>query len=109
MIVVGGADGPGRIWATQLTGAPGFPRVPEPRTLVIDALPLPEDPFAGVLTSAAPAGARGTGGPVRVGMIATASGRGDAEASHRGGKPGFVTVVSPTLLRRPAYTGTRCS
>ncbi|MCP9958933.1 pyridoxamine 5'-phosphate oxidase family protein [Streptomyces sudanensis] len=181
MIVLGGADPAGRIWATQLTGAPGFLRVPDPRTLVIDALPSPEDPLAGTLGAAS---GGGPGDPVRVGMIAiepatrrrmringrarrdggglrvdldqviancpkylqkrshhtaaagedasarttadgtaltpaqqrtvsaadtffvaTASDRGDADASHRGGNPGFVQVVSPTLLRWPDYVG----
>ncbi|MFD7702822.1 pyridoxamine 5'-phosphate oxidase family protein [Streptomyces caelestis] len=176
LIVLGGADLDGRIWATQLTGEAGFLRVPAPRSLMIDALPLPEDPLADVLT----------GGPaVRIGMIAiepatrrrmringrahregdglrvdldqviancpkylqkrdhrragpdqdeaanrtvtdgteltpvqqravrtadtffvtTASDRGDADASHRGGNPGFVQVLSPTLLRWPDYAG----
>ncbi|WP_405895559.1 pyridoxamine 5'-phosphate oxidase family protein [Streptomyces sp. NBC_00104] len=181
MIVVGSTDRAGRIWATQLTGAPGFLRVPDPRTLVIDALPLPEDPLSAVMVQA------GAEGPARIGMIAiepatrrrmrmngtavrdggglrvdldqviancpkyiqkrdhhtlppseearaagartvtdgtelsaaqhravstadtffiaTASDRGDADASHRGGNPGFVRVLSPTLLRWPDYVG----
>lgn len=181
MIVVGGTDRAGRLWATQLTGAPGFLRVPDPRTLVIDALPLPGDPLSELLAEA------GADGPARIGMIAiepatrrrmrmngravrdggglrvdldqviancpkyiqkrdhhtlppgeeaitgavrtvtdgtelsgaqqravgaadtffiaTASDRGDADASHRGGNPGFVQVVSPTLLRWPDYVG----
>ncbi|MER6995704.1 pyridoxamine 5'-phosphate oxidase family protein [Streptomyces sp. NPDC000410] len=179
MIVVGGTDRAGRLWATQLTGEPGFLRAPDPRTLSIDALPLPEDPLAEVLT--------GAGDPALIGMIAiepatrrrmringrahregdglrvdldqviancpkylqkrdyrllapaeeeaaartrsavdstelsadqqrrvraadtffvaTASDRGDADASHRGGNPGFVQVLSPTLLRWPDYIG----
>lgn len=185
-LVVGGADERGRIWATQLTGEPGFLRVPAPDTLVIDALPLPDDPLAGLLTSAGTDGA-GTRevAPARIGMIgvepatrrrmrmngravrdgnglrvtldqavancpkyiqerhhhriapgeeggqrhtvadgdalspaqqealrtadtffvATASDRGDADASHRGGNPGFVQVLSPRLLRWPDYAG----
>ncbi|MEU7469983.1 pyridoxamine 5'-phosphate oxidase family protein [Streptomyces sp. NPDC044984] len=176
LIVLGGADRDGRVWATQLTGDAGFLRVPDPRTVMIDALPLPGDPLAEALT----------GGPaVRIGMIAiepatrrrmringrarregaglrvdldqviancpkylqkrdhrragpgedgaadrtvtdgtelspaqqqavraadtffvaTASDRGDADASHRGGNPGFVQVPSPTLLRWPDYAG----
>ncbi|MGI5404277.1 pyridoxamine 5'-phosphate oxidase family protein [Streptomyces sp. CA-135486] len=70
MIVLGGADTTGRVWATQLTGAPGFLRVPDPRTLAIDVLPLPEDPLAETLGVASPAGGTGTGGPARIGMIA---------------------------------------
>lgn len=180
MIVLGGADAEGRVWATQLTGEPGFLRVPDPRTLVIDALPIPEDPLAGVLDAAgpdapAPIGmiaiepatrrrmrmngrAHREGGALRVDLdqvisncpkylqkrdhrraepgrdggpggrtveaagalstaqqlkvstadtffVATSSDRGDADASHRGGNPGFVQVVSPTLLRWPDYVG----
>jgi predicted pyridoxine 5'-phosphate oxidase superfamily flavin-nucleotide-binding protein len=184
MIVLGGADATGRLWATQLTGPPGFLRVPDPRTLLVDALPQPGDPLAGVLGAAAPADGPAPGTPVPIGMIAiepatrrrmringrahrtagglrvdldqviancpkylqkrqpagtapqdtarsrtvttgtalsaaqqdalraadtffiaTASDRGDADASHRGGNPGFVRVLSPTLLRWPDYVG----
>ncbi|MFJ1799186.1 pyridoxamine 5'-phosphate oxidase family protein [Streptomyces sp. NPDC088180] len=180
-LVVGGADERGRIWATQLTGEPGFLSVPAPDTLIIGALPPPGDPLAGLLSGA------GTGGaaPARIGMIgiepetrrrmrmngravragdglrvdldqavancpkyiqvrrhrrtapreeagqriavpdgdalspaqqealrtadtffvATASDRGDADASHRGGNPGFVQVLTPRLLRWPDYAG----
>ncbi|CAM5606736.1 hypothetical protein SCYAM73S_02744 [Streptomyces cyaneofuscatus] len=38
-------------------------------------------------------------------FIATASPDGDADASHRGGGPGFCQVVSPTRLRWPDYAG----
>ncbi|MYR93484.1 MULTISPECIES: pyridoxamine 5'-phosphate oxidase family protein [unclassified Streptomyces] len=220
-LVVGGADERGRIWATQLTGEPGFLTVPGPHTLHIGALPPPEDPLAAVLAGAgagaAGGAAAGTGtgtetgaageaaagtstgtetrtgtssgigfgadpAPVAIGMIgiepatrrrmrmngravrdgdglrveldqvisncpkyiqkrdhrpdpatplprtavdstelspeqqrtlraadtffvATASDRGDADASHRGGNPGFVQVLSPRLLRWPDYAG----
>ncbi|MFH9294153.1 pyridoxamine 5'-phosphate oxidase family protein [Streptomyces sp. NPDC017520] len=180
-LVVGGADERGRIWATQLTGEPGFLRVPAPDTLVIGALPPPGDPLAGLLSGAGTDGAA----PARVGMlgiepatrrrmrmngravrdgdglrvdldqavancpkyiqvrrhrriapgeeagqrlavtdgdaltpaqqealraadtffVATASDRGDADASHRGGNPGFVQVLTPRLLRWPDYAG----
>ncbi|WP_103531576.1 pyridoxamine 5'-phosphate oxidase family protein [Streptomyces sp. SM11] len=180
-LVVGCADERGRIWATQLTGEPGFLRVPAPDTLIIEALPLPDDPLAGPLSGAGAGGAA----PARIGMIgiepatrrrmrmngravrdgdglrvtldqavsncpkyiqvrrphrtapgegagrrhtvadgdalspaqqealraadtffvATASDRGDADASHRGGNPGFVQVLTPRLLRWPDYAG----
>ncbi|MDQ0792941.1 pyridoxamine 5'-phosphate oxidase family protein [Streptomyces sp. B1I3] len=38
-------------------------------------------------------------------FIATASPNGDADASHRGGNPGFLQVLSPTRLRWPDYAG----
>ncbi|MER5770807.1 pyridoxamine 5'-phosphate oxidase family protein [Streptomyces sp. NPDC001985] len=180
MIVVGGTDTTGRIWATQLTGPPGFLRAATPRVLTIGTLPIPEDPLAHLLTGAGPAGgavplgmiaiepatrrrmringravrdgdglrvdldqviancpkyiqkrAPHTAGPAGGGagartvtdsdaldeaqrravraadtfFIATASDRGDTDASHRGGNPGFVEVLSPTRLRWPDYTG----
>ncbi|MFJ9886148.1 pyridoxamine 5'-phosphate oxidase family protein [Streptomyces sp. NPDC091287] len=180
-LVVGGADDRGRIWATQLTGEPGFLSVPAPDTLAIGALPSPGDPLAGLLSGAGTDGSA----PARVGMlaiepatrrrmrmngravrdgnglrvdldqavancpkyiqerrhrriapgeetgqrptvtdgdalspaqqealrtadtffVATASDRGDADASHRGGNPGFVQVLTPRLLRWPDYAG----
>lgn len=179
-LVAGATDERGRIWATQLTGEPGFLTVPAPHTLRIGALPAPEDPLAPLLTGA---GSGSGSGPVPVGLIgiepatrrrmrmngravregdglrveldqvisncpkyiqkrdhhppaeatpvsrqavdstelspaqqrtlraadtffvATASDRGDADASHRGGNPGFVQVLSPRLLRWPDYAG----
>ncbi|MFJ8046278.1 pyridoxamine 5'-phosphate oxidase family protein [Kitasatospora sp. NPDC096147] len=175
MVIVGGTDADGRIWATQLTGAPGFLRAEDERTLTVAARPGPADPLSGLLA-----------GPARVGMIAiepatrrrmrmngrsvpageglrieldqviancpkyiqkrehhrpapegpeagrvpravdsaaltegqqrrireadtffvaTASDGGDADASHRGGNPGFLRVLSPTRLRWPDYAG----
>ncbi|PRH80750.1 pyridoxamine 5-phosphate oxidase [Streptomyces solincola] len=176
LIVLGATDPEGRLWATQLTGEPGFLKVPTPRTLVVDALPLPADPLAEVLTGGSTARigmiaiepatrrrmringrARRQGDGLRVDLdqviancpkylqkrnhsrigpgegeaaapvvtngtalsraqrqavraadtffVATASDRGDADASHRGGNPGFVQVLSPTLLRWPDYVG----
>ncbi|MFD3745070.1 pyridoxamine 5'-phosphate oxidase family protein [Nocardia sp. NPDC058633] len=38
-------------------------------------------------------------------FVATADGDGHADASHRGGNPGFLQVLSPTRLRWPDYRG----
>ncbi|MCY1138049.1 pyridoxamine 5'-phosphate oxidase family protein [Actinoplanes sp. Pm04-4] len=38
-------------------------------------------------------------------FIATADPDGNADASHRGGNPGFLRVLSPTRLRWPDYVG----
>ncbi|MEV0126624.1 pyridoxamine 5'-phosphate oxidase family protein [Streptomyces sp. NPDC050703] len=178
LIVLGSTDPEGRVWASQLTGEPGFLKVPDPRTLVVDALPLPDDPLAEVLTGGPAArigmiaiepatrrrmringrahrqddglrvdldqviancpkylqkrnhrrighGGDGNGDAAPVAtdgselspaqqravrtadtfFVATVSDRGDADASHRGGNPGFVQVLSPTLLRWPDYVG----
>ncbi|MGW0663245.1 pyridoxamine 5'-phosphate oxidase family protein [Streptodolium elevatio] len=63
MIVVGAADGDGRVWATVLTGRPGFVRTVGDTAVTVAARPRPDDPLADVLADAS-----GTG--VRVGMIA---------------------------------------
>lgn len=178
MIVIGATDTDGRLWATQLTGDPGFLHTPAPDRLVIDAVPLPGDPLADAIARTTPHR------PLRLGAIAiepatrrrmrlngravartdrieidldqviancpkyiqkrqpvlragaarpedrritdstslrpdqqdtiraadtffvaTASDTGDADASHRGGNPGFVDVLSPTTLRWPDYVG----
>ncbi|QYN18788.1 pyridoxamine 5'-phosphate oxidase family protein [Amycolatopsis sp. DSM 110486] len=177
-IFVGGQDAAGRVWASQLTGPPGFLQAPTPHVLTINALPEPGDPLTDILAAA-------SGRPARLGMIAlepatrrrmringravaagsglrvdldqviancpkylqkrtyrfldpdtdsmvlrevcesaslspaqqqtvreadtffiaSTSDSGDADASHRGGNPGFVEVVSPRLLRWPDYVG----
>jgi predicted pyridoxine 5'-phosphate oxidase superfamily flavin-nucleotide-binding protein len=38
-------------------------------------------------------------------FVASASGTGDPDVSHRGGHPGFVELLSPTRLRWPDYVG----
>ncbi|MEV6109709.1 pyridoxamine 5'-phosphate oxidase family protein [Streptomyces sp. NPDC051940] len=171
MIVAGAADPEGRIWATVLTGRPGFLSVPEPGVLAVGARPLPGDPLADILAGEAKLGTiaiepatrrrmrlNGTSSPYGEGLrvrldqvisncpkylqkreygeagpdaeavavrrgaeltvaqqlavstadtffVATASPEGDADASHRGGNPGFVEVLSPTRLRWPDYLG----
>ena len=173
LLVVGAADGAGRMWATVLAGEPGFISVPDERTVAVDAVPHPDDPLHDVLAGAAvPVGtialepatrrrmrvngtAQGTDlgfvlhteqvfsncpkyiqkrhpigdtpttlrpGPARrsdelttvqrivIGtadtfFLATADREGRADASHRGGNPGFVESISPTALRWHEYPG----
>ena len=46
MILVGSLDARGRPWASMLVGRPGFLHSPDPRTLRINARPVPGDPLA---------------------------------------------------------------
>ncbi len=48
-LVAAARDPRGRPWATLLTGPPGFVRSPDPRTLRIEARPLPGDALEGAL------------------------------------------------------------
>lgn len=169
MVVLGAADGQGRMWATLLTGRPGFLRAEDAHTVTIDAHTGPHDPLHDRLTAPAPVGMlaiepsrhrrmrlNGHAVPTERGLrvtldqvysncpkyiqkreprwepatpaqpkrsraltgdqqrwitradtffIATSDREGNADASHRGGNPGFVEVVSPTVLRWPDYAG----
>ncbi len=58
-LVLGGLDAARRPWATVLSGAPGFVRAPDSRTLTIAALPGPDDPLAAALVPGAPVGVLG--------------------------------------------------
>lgn len=174
MIVVGGTDAAGLVWATVLTGAPGFVRAVGDTAVTVAARPGPDDPLATVLADPSGTGARvgmiaiepgsrrrmrmnGTARPVGGGLhvdldqvfancpkyisgrtptaaapgeggtavrgtaltarqraavtsadtffIATADDKGNADASHRGGNPGFVHAPAPDRIEWPDYVG----
>lgn len=50
LIVVGSVDRTGWPWASILTGSPGFIISPDPTTLCVSTLPLPDDPLSDVLS-----------------------------------------------------------
>src|SRR5262245_27981520 len=54
--IVGSIDPAGRVWASPLTGAPGFLHRLDERTLRIATAPVPADPLAASLAAPAPAG-----------------------------------------------------
>ncbi len=174
MLVVGAADAADRMWATVLTGPPGFVRDLDDRTVEVAARPAPVDPLAAALARPTRVGTlaiepatrrrmrlNGRAEPITSGLriavdqvyancpkyiqqrlplsrpaagpdvagpavevapeltaehqqlvtaadtffVATRSGDGDADASHRGGSPGFVRVLGPARLRWPDYSG----
>ncbi|SER84536.1 hypothetical protein SAMN04487983_102380 [Streptomyces sp. yr375] len=172
LAVLGSADSAGLIWASAVTGPPGFAKGTGPHSLSLaldrERLPLPlslrigDGPFEigllfpdgrtrlrlrvnGIARSTArgiaiettqvftncPGRLRRRTGPARPPLacgptssgesltpdqqawitaadtffIATASDTGAADASHRGGDPGFVEVLSPTELMWPEYPG----
>jgi ferredoxin-NADP reductase/predicted pyridoxine 5'-phosphate oxidase superfamily flavin-nucleotide-binding protein len=45
-MMIGSVDAAGDVWASMVTGQPGFMTSPEPRELMIDFLPDPTDPAA---------------------------------------------------------------
>ena len=173
IVLLGARDARGRVWCSLLSGAPGFARAPDARTLAVAALPAPGDPLAAALAAGpAPVGLlaiepqtrrrmrvngtaavedgglrvhteavyancpkyiqvravaeeapRPAGAPDRtVGtaltdaqralvaaadtfFVATAHPGGAADASHRGGAPGFVAPSDASTLSWPDYTG----
>ncbi|NKZ03126.1 pyridoxamine 5'-phosphate oxidase family protein [Actinomadura latina] len=56
MVVVGAADAAGKMWATLLTGRPGFLRAEDTRTVTVEAVTGPDDPLHDRLTMPAPVG-----------------------------------------------------
>ncbi|MFC4471165.1 pyridoxamine 5'-phosphate oxidase family protein [Streptomyces xiangluensis] len=170
MLVVGAADGAGRVWASLLTGAPGFVRATGPRQMSVAGGLHEGDRLAETLAAGAPVGTialdprtrrrmrlNGRARPTPRGFaveadqvfsncpkylqkreryeeverpasaavrrsvhltdeqqafieaadtffLATVHDQG-ADASHRGGNPGFVRVDSPYELSWPDYSG----
>jgi uncharacterized protein len=169
-ITVAAPDAAGRMWATLVTGPPGFISVPDEGTLLVAAAPGPGDPLAEVLSRPTRVGTialepatrrrmrvNGDAEPVPGGLriaaeqvfancpkyiqrrspigvptpasrpathatrlstaqqlivasadtffIGTSDDAGHADASHRGGNPGFVQVLGPRRLRWPDYYG----
>ncbi len=58
-LVAGARDARGRPWATLLTGPEGFVHSPDPKSLWIDARPVPGDAIEGALTPGADLGLLG--------------------------------------------------
>jgi hypothetical protein len=172
LLVLGAADpGTGRVWASPLTGTPGFVRATGPRQLSVAGGPSPADPLAAAVTAPdTPVGTialdprtrrrmrlngrlrptargfaveadqvfsncpkyiqrresyawvpdRAPGTPRRGGRLTPEQTAfiesadtffmatvhpGGADASHRGGNPGFVQVASPRHLTWRDYPG----
>ncbi|WP_308466399.1 pyridoxamine 5'-phosphate oxidase family protein [Rathayibacter soli] len=174
-VVIAGHDRDARMWATMLTGTPGFMQAPDPRIMVVHAMPLPSDPLAPLVARGGETGTilwdshgrmrvngllepRSDGFAIDTAQVYSNCGRyisrrqplpepdrepgrtfetestvetgttlsaaqmemigaadtffigtshpdGPADASHRGGNPGFVVVDSPQTLRWPDYNG----
>lgn len=175
MAVIGSVDSRGHVWASLLTGEPGFMRVIDERTLRIDAEPITGDPLSDNIKAEAQVGIlaiepatrrrmrlnghvltreqggitiaadqvysncpkyiqarewevgahvpedQATSGPRRSSslngsqqqwiaqadtfFIATAHKQAGADASHRGGSPGFVRVLNDNALAWGDYSG----
>ncbi|KAF0648096.1 MULTISPECIES: pyridoxamine 5'-phosphate oxidase family protein [Streptomyces] len=173
MLVIGAADGGGRLWSSLLTGPPGFVRATGPTTVAVRGGVPAHDPLAAAFPAdrRTPLGTialdprtrrrmrlNGTAAPTPAGLsvqaeevfsncpkylqkrelygageptapaavhrgdrltpaqreavraadtffVATVGPDGAADASHRGGNPGFVRVDSPTEVSWPDYPG----
>ena len=64
-VVAGSADTEGQVWASLLIGEPGFVQSPNAKSLLINALPLPQDPLRQSLREGAPLGLLGIELPTR--------------------------------------------
>lgn len=57
MLLIGGADAAGDLWASPLYGPPGFLRAEGEREVIADAVPAAGDPLHGAFTTPSPVGA----------------------------------------------------
>lgn len=64
-VVAASSDARGRLWASLLSGAPGFIQSPTARTLLVGAEPWPSDPLRDNLRAGAPLGLLGIELPTR--------------------------------------------
>ena len=127
--VLAAVDLVGKVWASPLAGPRGFLEAVDERWLRVHALPVAGDPLEGfadgadVGVSGDGDAAREAGGAQRASalddrqqdwirradtfFIATRDAEAGADASHRGGNPGFVHVVDGRRLAWPDYSGNR--
>ncbi|MQS13155.1 pyridoxamine 5'-phosphate oxidase family protein [Streptomyces kaniharaensis] len=96
MLVLGAAAPDGRIWATQLAGAPGFLQAADERTMAVAAHPAEDDPLATALA-----------GPAQVGTIALdPAGRRRMRLNGRSvpdGRGGLVITAEQVVSNCPKY------
>lgn len=100
LLVVGSRDARSRVWASILTGAPGFISSPDPQTLGVAALPHAGDPLAQGLAPGAPLGLLGIEFATRRRNRAN----GTVARVHEGG---FELAVEQTFGNCPQYIRTR--
>lgn len=95
VLFLGADDGGGRLWATVLTGEPGFLGVPDHRTLTVAAAPAEADPLAGALSR-----------PAEVGLIAIEPGTRRRMRINGVARPdgdGLVVRVEQVVANCPKY------
>ena len=110
-VILGAADGDGRVWATMLRGEPGFLSAPSAERLRIDARPWPGDPLAGTLAGEADVGVLiidpATRRRMRVNGRAAPSGDGGLEVRTREVYANCPKYIHPRDVRLPAVEATR--
>ena len=99
-VAIGSVDIAGAPWASILSGAPGFVRAPDPRTLAIQAKPAPGDPLAASLAPGAPLGVLG----IQLETRRRNRANGRVAAVQRGG---FTVAVEQSFGNCPQYIHVR--
>ncbi len=99
-VIAGTVDGAGQPWASVLAARPGFMQSPDPRQLVVQALPLPSDPLRQTLANGVAIGLLGiephTRRRNRVNGVV-----------HGLGESGFSVQVSQSFGNCPKYIQAR--
>jgi len=110
--LVGSTDTEGRVWASIVTGRPGFVVTPDARTLHVAARPIPGDPLAGNLHVGAAVGLLGiqletrrrnrVNGPV---LQADDNGFTVGVQQSFGNCPKYIWAREPVFVRPPEVAG----
>jgi uncharacterized protein len=110
-VILGAADGDGRVWATMLRGEPGFLSAPSAERLRIEARPWLGDPLAGTLAGEADVGVLiidpATRRRMRVNGRAEPSGDGGIEVRTREVYANCPKYIRQRDVRLPAPDATR--
>lgn len=98
---VGSVDAHRRVWASVLTGAPGFIRAPSPTTLRVAAVPAAGDALRDSLREGAPIGGLG------IELHTRRRNRVNGRVSLELGAPGFAIHVEQSFGNCPQYIQAR--
>ncbi len=106
MVIVGSVDAEGAVWASLLTGEPGFMQALDENTVRVNAAPLPEDPLKRILDAQARQGLLPEIGLLAI-ELATRRRMRVNGAAKLGSEGGFTVQVHQAYANCPKYIQSR--
>ena len=102
MAIIASMEGNGAVWASVLTGEPGFLRAEEDQTVIVHAEPLPGDPLKQILASLAQNSRHARVGLLVIDLATRRRMRVNGEARLRS-EGGFSVHVQQAYANCPKY------